>query len=38
MSKQRALGEGFENDAKTTIRAQFSSDMDRIIRRIEDNR
>ncbi len=31
MSKQLTLGEGFEKYAKTTKRAQFLSDMDRII-------
>jgi len=31
MSKQLTLGEGFETDAKTTKRAQFLSDMDRIV-------
>ena len=31
MSKQLTLGEGFEKYAKTTKRAQFLSDMDRVV-------
>lgn len=31
MSKQRTLGEGFEKYGKTTKRARFLSDMDRIV-------